>query len=225
MQEFRRYAIYDLGPDPLAQFGAAWLGWDAIAGVPLPSAGGEAVTAVPRRYGFHATIKAPFRLAEGSTPAALAEAFAALCATLGPVALPRLTLAALGEGDTRFVALIPAPQPPALTALATRVVTGLDRFRAPLSPAEIARRDPASLDATGRAYLDRWGYPQVLDRFRHHMTLTGPLSPEAAAGVMDTLGPRLAPLLPGPHPLTALALMGEDAEGRFHLIRRVPLGS
>ena len=47
MQEFRRYAIYDLGPDPLARFGAAWLGWDAIAGVPMPPVGGEAITAVP----------------------------------------------------------------------------------------------------------------------------------------------------------------------------------
>ena len=56
------------------------------------------------------------------------------------------------------------------------------------------------------------------------MTLTGPLSPEAAARVMHTLAPCLALLLPDPHPLTALALMGEDAEGRFHLIRRVPLG-
>jgi hypothetical protein len=32
------------------------------------------------------------------------------------------------------------------------------------------------------------------------------------------------PVVPRPFPVDALSLMGEDAQGRFHLIRRQPLG-
>ena len=84
-----RYVLY-FAPRPetaLAQFGARWLGWDIDRGqaidVPetagLPTTLHDAVTAEPRHYGFHATLKAPFRLAEGATESDLigvAESFA-----------------------------------------------------------------------------------------------------------------------------------------------------
>ena len=89
MPPYRRSAVYDLGPEPLAQAGAEWLGWDARSGQAVPAGGGE-WTRTPRRYGFHATIKAPFRLAEGALAETLSDCFAALRARLAPLALPRL---------------------------------------------------------------------------------------------------------------------------------------
>lgn len=230
---YRRFAIYDPGPKPLAAFGARWLGWDAGAGRPVPATvPATAPAAAPpiappvwteaaRRYGFHATIKAPFRLAEGVAPDALALELQSLAARLPPVLLPEgLRLAAL-DG---FLALIPAPQPTALTEMAAAVVRGLDHLRAPLTEAEIARRRPERLSPQERANLDRWGYPYVMDDFRYHMTLTGPLAPPDQTQARAQLEAALTSLTPRPHPITELALMGEDADGFFHELARYPLG-
>lgn len=214
-----RYAIYDLGPTALAGFGAEWLGWDVRRGVESRGLGG-ALVEVPRRYGFHATIKAPFRLAPGCSPEALVAAFDRLCAQLAPVAAePGLQLRRIAG----VLALVFEPQPPAVTALAAAVVRGLDGFRAPLTPEDRARRRPERLTDAQRALLDRWGYPWVMEEFRYHMTLTGALSPQAEAGARQRLAPLLAGLLPRPHPISGLALMGEDGAGRFHLLHHAEL--
>lgn len=55
------------------------------------------------------------------------------------------------------------------------------------------------------------------------MTLTGALSAAEEAEARQRLHSLLAGLLPQPHPITALALMGEDAEGRFHLLHQAGL--
>jgi len=218
VREYRRYAVYDPGPAGLADFGAAWLGWDMLRGCETRGLGG-ALAATPRRYGFHATIKAPFRLAPGCSPDMLVAAFQQLCAGLPPVTAPGLQLRRMAG----VLALVFEPQPVAVTALAAEVVRGLDGFRAPLTPDERARRRPELLGAAQRALLDRWGYPWVMDEFRYHMTLTGPLSATAEAGARQRLQPLLEGLLPCPHPISALALMGEDAEGRFHLLHHAEL--
>lgn len=219
MTDFRRFAVYDTGPASLSQFGADWLGWNVATGRATDPIGPEHWTDTPRRYGFHATIKAPFRLAEDTSVAALEQAFLSLCEGHAPVALPRLTLAEL-DG---FLALIPQPQPQALNDLEIAVVEQLDPFRAPLSEAERARRKPERLTESQRQNLDRWGYPYVGGEFRYHMTLTGQLSPEDAAAAREMLTAELAELLLAPHPVETLALMGEDAEGRFHVIRSAAL--
>lgn len=219
MTIFRRYAVYDPGPQPLARLGARWLGRDVDTGRDMVPLDDPALTDTPRRYGFHATIKAPFRLAPGVTEAALSAELDRLAATLAPVDLPRLSLS--DEGG--FLSLRPRPQPAALTALAGKVVAALDQFRAPLTEAEIVRRNPDRLTPRQREALLRWGYPYVFEDFHYHMTLTGPLDAGQAAAVRARLAALLDPVLPDPHPVAALALMGEDAEGRFHLIRRVAL--
>ncbi len=73
----RRYALYWL-PAPgsgLAAFGNAVLGYDNVAGAPVPHPDGlgdlAAVTAGARIYGFHATLKAPMRLAPAAEEADL----------------------------------------------------------------------------------------------------------------------------------------------------------
>ena len=227
MSGYRRYAVYLLPEGGLARFGAAWLGWDAGAGrrVAHPEIGGlprpvEEITATPRKYGLHATIKPPFRLAEGSSPETLEADLAALCAGLAPVRLEGLELAGLGG----FLALVPRGPVAALEALAARAVTGLDRHRAPLTQAETnRRRDGKRLSAVQEALLRDWGYPYVLSEFRCHITLTGRLTRAEAGAVQAALAPHLAPLLPAPCVIDSLCRMGEEAAGMVHLIRRFAL--
>lgn len=227
MWDFRRYAIYYAPePGPLAGFGAAWLGWDPeagaeaahpqIAALPRPVA---ELTETPRKYGFHGTIKPPFRLAEGQSVEALHEAAQALCARLAPVTLEGLELSRLGA----FLALTPKGDAGTLAALAAKVVQALDDFRAPPTEAEIARRNPGKLNPAQRALLEKWGYPYVLDEFRFHLTLTGKLDSTEAEAVEAALAPVVAPLLPVPFRVGSLCLFGEAEDGRFHLLHRYTL--
>lgn len=222
-----RYAVYHLTSAPdLAAFSAAWLGWDAETGheppppdlPPLPLSR-EVITEEARRYGFHATLKAPFRLAPGTDPVRLDSAVAALAAKLAPVTLPRLSLSQIG----RFLALTPDAPSSRLQDLAARCVQGLDSFRAPLTPEDIARRRPAGLTPRQRALLDQWGYPFVMEEFRFHMTLTGPLDSGPAAEVAAILAPRLLGFLPQPYVVDSICLLEEGPDKRFRLLGRHPL--
>lgn len=221
---YRRYAIYYTPSEArLAGFGAKWLGWDIAAGraalqdepdgLPAPL---QQITAPPRRYGFHATIKPPFRLAPGQTAAALEAALARLAGQMPPIPLDGLRLAALGG----FIALVPQGETAPLDGLAALVVETLDGFRAAPDAVELARRRTAGLSPAQEVLLMRWGYPWVMGEFRFHMTLTGKLSAARRAPVAAVLNARLAGLLPRPFAIDGLSLVGEDAEGRFHLIHR-----
>ncbi|MER2507257.1 MAG: DUF1045 domain-containing protein [Amaricoccus sp.] len=226
MRDIRRWAIYYVPAEKsaFARFGADWLGWDAQAGraiegydppgLPLPRA---EITAQPRKYGFHATLKAPFVLGDDREPAALDAAITALAGEFEPFALP-LVLGTLGS----FLALLPGEPNAPLDALAAACVTRLDTFRAP-EAAEHRRRHPGTMTERQRAYFGAWGYPFVLEEFHFHMTLTGALGPEDRAKVAAALGPLVAPLLAEPRMVRDICLVGEDRQGMFHLLKRFPL--
>jgi len=224
---YTRYAVYYLPPPgPLADFGAAWLGWDPVAGErvappetgPLPRPLPD-IVAAPRKYGLHATLKAPFRLMEDQDPAALRRAMADLAGSARPITLPGLGLARIG----RFLALTPRGEAAALNALAARIVAELDRFRAPAHEAELTRRRAAGLSPREETNLMRWGYPYVMDAFGFHITLTGALDPAEIPAVEAELDRHLTPVLPRPFALDRIALAGEDADGFFRLIHRYTL--
>lgn len=227
MEHFERYAIY-YAPKagPLADFAAGWLGWDPAAGMArahpviagLPHTVDE-ITATPRKYGFHGTIKPPFRLADDSGRAGLEGDLTALAARLAPVVMDGLALHRLGG----FLALTPTGDTGALARLAAKVVAGLDHHRAPAPPEEVARRRTSGLSPRQEAHLERWGYPYVMDEFRFHLTLTGRLSDDDSEAVRRALAPVLAPLLPRPFRLDELCLFGEDTDGMFHLLHRYAL--
>jgi len=176
-----RYAIYFTPPpgDALAHAASVWLGRNVFSGLPVdhpvvPGLGLHEIafhTALPRRTGFHATFKAPFRLAEGQTESSLLNRLMRFAGSIEPVALPRLEVARLGD----FYGLLLSKTCPPLDHLAASVVQEFDAFRAPFSEAEIERRSPEGLSAPQFANLYRWGQPYVMDEFRFHMTLTGPL--------------------------------------------------
>lgn len=174
-----RYAVYFTPPrdDDLTVAAAQWLGRDAFSNLPIPATGIGALgagaqayyTAPPRRYGFHATLKAPFRLADHASEADLLDGIDNLRAGLAPVRVPRLRIALLGG----FFALVPASESGPLNDLANRVVANLDRYRAPLTDAELERRRPERMSQVELRNLYNWGYPYVFEAFRFHMTLTG----------------------------------------------------
>jgi hypothetical protein len=129
------------------------------------------VTETPRRYGFHATIKPPFALADGTGADALADTLADLAHSLPPARADGLRLSRIG----RFLALTPEGDSAKIDALAAAFVRDLDRFRAPATDADLARRRAAGLTPAQESHLLRWGYPYVMDEFRFHMTLSGHL--------------------------------------------------
>jgi putative phosphonate metabolism protein len=218
----KRYAVY-YAPEAgdFADFAASWLGWDAETGcarphpdLPLPVA---EITAVPRKYGIHATLKPPFRL--NCRFEDLDADLTDLSARLAPVTLDGLDLMQIAG----FLALCPVGDTAALDNLAADVVRGLDHLRAPLMPEERARRRPEALSPHQRDLLDRWGYPYVLDQFRFHITLTGALPSAQLNKVEAVLRPILAPLLPRPFRVRQICLFGEAQDGRLHLMRRYGL--
>lgn len=225
--QFQRYAIYYTPPPgPLADFGAAWLGWDIATGLPVqhPIIHGfnddiAEITEQPRKYGFHGTIKPPFRLAEGYTGQDLALGTKTLCDELSSIALDGLELVQLG----RFLALLPIGDTAPLVDLAAMVVKTLDQFRAPASDAELAKRRKSNLSPRQDANLVQWGYPHVMDDFRFHLTLTGKLEKKRVANILQTLQPALKNTLPSPFNIKQLTLAGEDAAGRFHTIEQFDL--
>ncbi|MDK3075688.1 DUF1045 domain-containing protein [Sedimentitalea sp. JM2-8] len=223
---YQRLAVYFVPTGSLGAFGAAWLGWDLVAGrmrVQPDDAGLDIarVTEAPRRYGFHATIKPPFRMRGRQTQDDVRDAFAGLCGRLHPVDIAGLRLTRMG----RFLALAPEQSCPEVMDLASRVVRGLDRFRAPLSDAELARRQKPGLTPDQARHLREWGYPHVMDQFRFHITLTGRLDPQTREAAEQMLRPRIAGVLPDPLRIDALTLVGEDADGAFHAIDRRSLGA
>lgn len=204
-----RYALY-FAPEE----GSDWqrFGGDWFARIP------EA----PRRYGFHATLKAPFRLAGGFAVEDLLDELRQYCTTLRPFTLAPLKVTLLDD----FLALVPSRPDPRVDSIAAECVMRFDRFRAPLDEADLSRRRPERLDRGEMDMLQHWGYPYVLNLFRFHLSLTGTLAPVDAErttalrvkAIRDTAAlepPRFASICvyeePGPHAL-------------FRLVERVCLG-
>lgn len=229
MEQDRRYAIfYAPSEDPLWEFACSWLGWDPargqacappnIDGLPAPVAG---LTERPRRYGFHATLKAPFALAPGRSPEELHEAARTLASGIAPRTI-REGLELQGIGG--FLALLPRGDVSEVNRLAETIVRELDPFRAPLTDADRERRGADRLSPHLRALLERWGYPYVMDAFRFHLTLTGLLEDETLEQTREALAPHVEPLAAGPLTIGSICLFGEADDGLFYLRHRYPLG-
>lgn len=226
-----RYAIYFCPPEgsALEVLGRRWLGRDDDAGpvtdriVPdgLDAGRLQSLTASPRLYGFHATLKPPFRLIPGAEPDDVREALARFAAGCAPVQAPPLQLAAL-DG---FIALVPSAPAPDLHRFADDCVKAFDAFRAPPRDDETARRRAAGLSDRQEELLRRWGYPFVFEEFRYHMTLTGRIDDDVErAALQAALAPVVADACAAPLIVDAVSLCRQDGPGKpFVVDTRQPL--
>lgn len=210
MHDECRYALYYAPPEgsEWARFGADWF---------------DTVPEAPRRYGFHATLKAPFRLARDVSLEDLRGELRRYCAGRLAWPMPPLKVALLDD----FLALIPADEDPEIGVIAAECVMRFDRFRAPLDERDFARRNPERLNAEELRMLRRWGYPHVLDLFRFHMSLTGPLAaaePRRVAALTVQAGRALGAL--PPLAFDAICVFEEPRPGAdFRLVERVAFGT
>lgn len=223
-----RYAIYFVPPpeSALYRFGAATIGYDCYAGADIPAAMPDfsadewrAFTAEPRRYGFHATLKAPFGLRDEFSERELVAHFETFArGEAAPAPFP--TVLRLIDG---FAAIVPdnshAPNP-----LADACVRAFDPFRAPMTDADRKRRLAAPLSERQIAHVDRWGYPYVFEDFRFHMTLTGRLPPARADEVLRALeAARARAAVPASLAIGTIALLRQDGGAPFRVIATAAL--
>lgn len=228
-----RYAVYyalprDCGTWRLAQ---RWLGRDCESGAALPRPALDgwsaqetaAATKSPRHYGFHATLKAPFRLAADTTSAALRDRLAAFAVRQRPFQAPPLKVSAIGP----FLALTLSAPSAEMTCLAEAAVRDLDQLRAPLTEKDLQRRLGKGLTPRQEDLLRRWGYPYVLEEFRFHMTLTGPLDePDLRERLQTALTALFRPELTQPVPVEEICLYSQETqEAPFRLIDRFGFGA
>jgi putative phosphonate metabolism protein len=226
-----RYAVYFAPPaaSALWRFGCSVLGLDVETGeaAPLPALRRfdaetwQSITAEPRKYGFHGTLKAPFRLAPGRTVQELDAACSRFAQERARFACAGMAVTAIG----RFLALKTVQPCTALDRLAAACVSAFDDFRAPLSEGETERRLRAPLSERQRDHLVRWGYPYVFEDFRFHMTLTGALDEEMRGLAEAELREHFALSgADGSLIVSEIALYRQD-EGPFRLIARYPFGA
>jgi putative phosphonate metabolism protein len=220
-----RVALYyaPASDDELTILGNTWLGRDPVTGAPVaqPKLDRiEEITAEPRRYGFHATLKPPMRLPNGQTWTDFMIGLRSAATTLAPFDLPRLAV-----HDLRgFLALRETTPCPPLQALADACVERLDRFRAPPSEAELARRRTARLSPEQDAMLTRWGYPYVFDTWFFHMTLTRRLSEPEKAIFLPAAEAYFAPALQRDRRVNDICVFTQTSpEAPFKLAERVKL--
>jgi putative phosphonate metabolism protein len=215
-----RYAVYfaPLPDNPWWQAGSQWLGRCAAGSTikPMPAINGlsdeafRQVTTSPRRYGWHATLKAPFSLASGADAGQLHEALKKIAASTSAFEMPQLKIVLLDD----FLAIV--PQTPSLeaNAIAARCVTELQPLAAPLSATDLQRRRQAPLSPAQDALLQRWGYPFVMDQFQLHFSLTGSLKnwgPQQVQSLQQAADDWIANL--PPCRFEAVALFAEPTPG------------
>jgi hypothetical protein len=203
--------------------GATWLGRDPENDAPAPQPdipGIAEVTAEPRHYGFHATLKPPMRLVAGRQWCDVVRVARELADRTPPFVLPRLAV-----GDIHgFLALREAVPCPALQTLADACVFDLDLFRAPPADAELARRRRVGLTGEQDAMLVRWGYPYVFRTWFFHMTLTRRLTAVEKSRFQPAAALYFARAMQVPRRVQDICLFTQAAPGApFVLAERLPL--
>jgi putative phosphonate metabolism protein len=223
-----RYAIYfSPGNDSsLLRLGNEWLGrnpatdntFTPVLPDEISAREWSDVTGTASRYGFHATLKPPFRLSEGLTLPNLRLALTAFAERQSSIVVPRLKVGAVGQ----FLALMLSEESIEFSNLATDCVRGFDHFRKPMTESETNQRMHGSLTQRERENLLRWGYPYVLDTWKFHMTLTCSLAKGRLELFQKHLSVRFAQACSDPLTIDGISLFEEPAQGRpFRLLERL----
>jgi hypothetical protein len=188
-----RYAVYFVpaADSDLYRFGSSILQYDCYSGEAVrppeefaaASHDWRRATEEPRRYGFHATLKAPFHLSPSCTEAQLVSALRSFAGLSRGAAAIRPAVQMLSG----FAAVLPGEPVQVIDRLAADSTMIFDAFRAPISAQERARRVAAGLNRSQIENLNRWGYPYLLSEFHFHMTLTGKMEEKRRDRMFVTL--------------------------------------
>jgi len=229
-----RYALY-FAPQPgspWAEAGNSWIGRDAERGtavsqepVPgIPSVLLSQLTSCARRYGFHATLKAPFHLAPGFSETNLEAMAAAFSQAQRSIAVPALQVKPLDD----FLALRPEGAEDEIGALAMRTVSYFDLLRAAPTDNELPARRRRGLSPRQEALLQRWGYPYTEEEYRFHLTLSDDLREiglDAAYTLRRAAEEHFAPTAQAPFVIDRLSIFRETEPGApFYVWRSFPFG-
>lgn len=224
-----RFAIYfTFAPEhPLYQKASQWLGhciyhqvMDTSATL---SAASERFRTVERAalYGFHATLKPPFRLLSGTTRAELENRLRDFVSSVQPFTCSPLKVDLIGN----FIALVPDQPCHQLNLLADQCVRKFEPFRAPLNAAEIQKRLGVPLTPQQQGMLEQWGYPYVMDEFRFHMTLTDKLPDNIIESAVRQLKLEFSPLLNKQFRIDCISLCHQEKPGDpFYFLQSYTLG-
>lgn len=181
------------------------------------------ILAAPKHYGFHATIKPPFRLRSQYYLQDLENEVAAFAQEERnrPFEGSSLEVAEMGG----FFCLQPVKRSLALQRFAARTVRHFDHFREPADELEIKRRRAGGLTDRQDQLLLEWGYPYVLDEFIFHLTLTGKIqNPSNREVIRQELVDRFRRAIRQPLQIDSLSLFIQHGSYPFFEYRRWELG-
>ena len=222
-----RFAIY-YAPESnslLHQLGSHWLGHDALTGAALDQPGEGLLigkTEAAKRYGFHATLKAPFHLRHGKFEQHVKQEARQLATVLNPVTIDRLTVCEI-EG---FLALVPETQSAEIDSFAAACVRSFDHLRKETDAGELARRHEAGLTLRQSQQIADWGYPYVFEDFRFHITLTKKLHGEDLRSAKVLAENHFAAVNGKPLTINNISIFAEpDGGGQFQIIEQLSIGN
>tara|TARA_A100000164_G_scaffold283879_1_gene256514 strand:+ start:1076 stop:1783 length:708 start_codon:yes stop_codon:yes gene_type:complete len=226
-KNYKRYAIYYVPTEnpELDLFGKCWLGWDPYKGVEttksdlskLPSFKKfSSLVLTPKQYGFHGTIKAPFRLKNEYTYNDLENKVREISKQIQSFHLDKLVIKKLGN----FIALTPSKNLK-VNDVSNKFVEGLDFLRDDLSEDEIKKRNPHKLSFNQKKKLFKWGYPYVFNEFKFHLTLTGKLRIEEIDNVYKYLQTILKSVNLRKIHFKSICIFGQKTDEKFYFIKKI----
>ena len=225
-ESFKRYAIYyaPIENCGLDVFGKCLLGWDPYKGEEITNSYPPKLpnlqkfsrfVLTPKQYGFHGTIKAPFRLKDGYTYNDLENKVCEISKQIHSFYIDKLIIKKLGN----FIALIPTNNLK-VNDVSNKFVEGLDYLRDELSENEIKKRNPIKLTSRQKKMLFKWGYPYVFNEFKFHLTLTSKLNIEEIDDVFKSLQNILTQFNLIKINFNSVCIFGQKSDEKFYFIKR-----
>ncbi len=225
-KNYKRYAIYYVPSEnsELDLFGKCWLGWDPYKGEEttksdlskLPSFKKfSSLVLTPKQYGFHGTIKAPFKLKNEYTYNDLENKVREISKQIHSFYFDQLIIEKLGN----FIGLIPTNNLK-VNAVSNKFVEELDYLRDELSESEIKKRKPHKLTSNQKQMLFKWGYPYVFDEFKFHLTLTSKLNVVEIDDVFRSLQNILKQVNLNKISFNNICIFGQKSDEKFYFVQR-----
>lgn len=173
----QRFALY-YAPQSATSLGSAattWLGrdnttfdYEPLKPLELSSDRFKELTKAPYHYGFHGTLKPPFRLRKSVAEKQIFDELKSFCSERKSFTIASLEIGWIGG----FLCLQPVKKIEPLDDLAADAVRQFDRFREEMNQDELEKRRNAGLSQVQDRLLLKWGYPYVMEEFRFHLTLS-----------------------------------------------------